>query len=395
MGHEHIETPNLDRLAAEGLTFTRGYTAAPLCRPALASIATGLYPHQHGVIGNDPAFEFPQELIYREEWTKIRMELDQPLIDAFRQLPALADLLGEQGYLSLQTGKWWEGDYSYGGFTEGMTLGDQKSGGSARAGDEGFKIGREGLDIIFEFIHRAQEEEKPFFIWYAPLLPHSPHNPPDSLAVKYLPLAPTPAEANYWACCEWFDITCGQLMSFIEEEGLSENTLFVFVTDNGWIQDPDRPHRAAPRSKRSPYEFGIRTPIIFRWTGSIEPHMDNEHLVSSIDIASTIVKTGGALTTEEMQGINVLDPANIEERKTLFSEAYAHDFSTIDSSLYYRIALELPWKLILPDESNRPDAVVELFNLLEDPHETVNLAPSHPEVVARLKAKIEDWWQID
>ena len=66
-------------------------------------------------------------------------------------------------------------------------------------------------------------------MWYAPFLPHSPHNPPDSLLQKYLPKAPTEYVAKYWAMCEWFDNTCGELIDYIEEKGQTENTLFVYV----------------------------------------------------------------------------------------------------------------------------------------------------------------------
>jgi uncharacterized sulfatase len=279
LGHEHIQTPRIDRLAEEGLTFTRGYTTAPLCRPALASMATGLFPYQHKVVGNDPVFEFGDKRKYREEWLKLRARVNDPVVAAFEQLPTLADLLGEAGYLSLQTGKWWEGNPSMGGFTKGMTHGDPGKGG--RHGDEGLKIGREGMEKIYNFIGETREQDKPFFIWYAPFLPHTPHTPPDSLREKYLPLAPSSAVANYWAMCEWFDITCGQLLDHVEAEGLSENTLFIYVTDNGWIQDPDTPNRFDAGSKRTPYEMGIRTPMIFRWTGKIDPEMDGSKLFTT------------------------------------------------------------------------------------------------------------------
>ncbi|MCK5463004.1 MAG: sulfatase [Bacteroidales bacterium] len=400
LGHEHIETPRIDQLAAEGLTFTRGYTAAPLCRPALASMATGLFPHQHKVVGNDPVFDFGTSKRYGEEWMKIRAEMNERVVDGFEQLPTLADILGEAGYVSLQTGKWWEGNPSRGGFTEGMTHGDPVRGG--RHGDEGLRIGREGLDEIYRFIEDARGQEKPFYVWYAPFLPHAPHTPPDSLRDKYLPFAASEAVANYWAMCDLFDITCGQLMDYIEAEGLSENTLFVYVTDNGWIQDPDRPNRFDAMSKTTPYEMGIRTPMMFRWKGVITPEMDNENLVSSIDIATTILDICGLEAEPEMQGINVLDKKALSGRDAIFAEAFAHDFTSVDESLNFRIIVKLPWKLILPDAVNRPynpqfypiepDGKPQLYNLLEDPHEQVNLAAENPEVVSSLTREIEKWW---
>ena len=386
MGHDHIETPRIDQLAAEGLTFTYGYTAAPLCSPALASIATGLFPYQHGILGNDPVFE-SDERKYSSEWMNQRMNNYQPYIDNFRKFNSIADVLGENGYASLQTGKWWPGNYKNGGFDQGMTHGDPLRGG--RHGDEGLKIGREGLDVVYNFIDSTKNENKPFYIWYAPFLPHTPHNPPDSLKQKYLEVAPTEAVANYWAMCEWFDITCGRLMDYIDQNELSRNTLFIYVTDNGWIQDPDRPNRYAPHSKREPYEMGVRTPMIFRWKGNIKPEMNATDAVSSIDIATTIYSICGIEPPDNLKGINVLDNAALKNRETIFAETYAHDFTTIDSSLYYRIAIELPYKLILPDKTNKPEAEVELFDIVDDPFETKNLVNSNPEKVEELKQEIE------
>ena len=390
LGHEHIETPHLDRLAEEGLTITKSYTTCPLCRPALASMATGLYPHQHKVLGNDPVFSPEDKAANRRKWLERRAIHDKTNVEGIEGLPTLADLLGEAGYVSLQTGKWWEGHYSTGGFSQGMTHGDPSRGG--RHGDEGLQIGRKGLDVIFEFIEESWENETPFFIWYAPFMPHAPHTPPDSLRKKYLPLAPTPAVANYWAMCEWFDLTCGQLVDYIEEKELSENTLFVYVTDNGWIQDPDRPNRYAPRSKRAPYDMGIRTPIMYRWKGVIEPEMDNTCLSSSIDIITTILDVCGIEPTAEMQGINVLDKETRRSREAIFAEVYAHDFTSVDSSLYHQIIITRPWKLILTNPAYQADMGPELYNLDVDPFEWSNQAKSHPELVDQFTAQLEHWW---
>src|SRR6056297_308673 len=108
MGHDHIETPRIDQLAEEGLTFTYGYTTAPLCSPALASIASGLYPYQHGILGNDPVFN-SDEKKYSKEWMNERMSHYQKYIDNYKNINTIADVLGDNGYASLQTGKWWLG----------------------------------------------------------------------------------------------------------------------------------------------------------------------------------------------------------------------------------------------------------------------------------------------
>ena len=93
------------------------------------------------------------------------------MVDLFRKSPNVASILGKLGYRSLQTGKWWEGNHKIGGFTDGMTHGDTKRGG--RHGDVGLQIGRKGLQRVFDFIGEGKGE--PFFLWYAPFLPHTPY----------------------------------------------------------------------------------------------------------------------------------------------------------------------------------------------------------------------------
>lgn len=391
MGHQHINTPHLDKLAAQSLTFTYGYTTAPLCRPALASIITGLYPHQHQIIGNDPVFDDSGIDKYSQEWLIKRAQYNETYLDQLFEMSTIADLLKDAGYTSLQTGKWWEGHYSRGGFDQGMTHGDPENGG--RHGDEGLDIGRNGMDLIFDFIHQANQKEQPFFIWYAPFLPHAPHNPPDSLLEKYLTKAPTPAVAKYWAMCEWFDLTCGQLINFIDQEALSSNTLIIYVTDNGWIQDPEKPNRYADRSKRTPYETGIRTPIMFRWPGHIVPKTDQIHPVSSIDIATTISGVTGLTPASEMPGINVLNQEALNQRTAVFAETYAHDFASVEASLYYRVAIDFPYKLILPDPQNKEGESPQLYHLVNDPMEEKDLAAKAPEKVRALKNQIIKWWK--
>src|SRR5690606_33882598 len=104
--------------------------------------------------------------------------------------------------------------------------------------------------------------------------------------------------ARYWAMCEWFDETCGTLLDHLDTRGLTENTLVIYVTDNGWIQDPEAPSYA-PRSKRSPYDGGLRTPILIRWPAKLAPTRI-EKPVSSLDIAPTVLRACGLEPSEAM-----------------------------------------------------------------------------------------------
>ncbi|MCF7849888.1 MAG: sulfatase-like hydrolase/transferase, partial [Kiritimatiellales bacterium] len=276
MGHAAIRTPHLDKIAAQGATFRRGYVPTALCRPSLMTLATGLYSHQNKTTGNDPAATEANKK-HEEQTGKPNKEQLIAHIDA---LPTVPKILGGLGYLSFQSGKWWGGNHKRGGFTHGMTRGYPEKGG--RHGDDGLKIGRNGMEPVFDFIDMAVEKDKPFFIWYAPFMPHTPHTPPERILKKYLKDGCTEPLAKYYAMCDWFDETCGQLLDRLDKKGVSDNTLVVYVTDNGWIQMPDS-KSYAPRSKRSPYEGGVRTPIMFRWPGVIK-QAERPELCSSVDI---------------------------------------------------------------------------------------------------------------
>ena len=381
MGHPAIETPSFDRLAAEGLTFTRGYVPASLCRPSLATLATGLFPHQHKITSNDPPKGLPKDEFLRQR---------QEMIAYIDKVPTLPRMLAARGYRCMQTGKWWEGNPSRGGFTAAMTHGDPRRGG--RHGDVGLKIGREGMQPIFNFIDGCQDQ--PFFLWYAPFMPHRPHTPPAALLEKYQKKTDSIHVARYWAMCEWFDQTCGQLFDYLDNKGLTDNTLVVFVTDNGWIQKPDAPGYAE-HSKRSQYDGGIRTPIMLRWPNHIKPCRDEKTLVSSVDLVPTILEACGLEPTAAMPGINLLDRDATAKRDTIFGDIYLHNAVDIHrpaSSLMYRWCINGPWKLIVPNKANVPAGEIELYNVVEDPHEKQNLAARQPARVDQLQAQLDTWW---
>lgn len=391
MGHQIVQTPNLDRLANDGVVFPRGYVPTAVCRPSLMTMVTGLYPYEHKITGNDPAGGWRTPLFPREE-----------LLAHIDRLETLPEILKEHGYLSHQSGKWWEGDYKRGGFTHGMTRGE-------RHGDDGLIIGREGMDSVFKFVDHASLENKPFYLWYAPFLPHTPHNPPQRLLEKYIDLNVPESVAKYYAMIEWFDETCGELINFLEEKGLRENTLIYYLCDNGWIQKPDS-EGFANGSKQSAKDGGVRTPIIFSWPGVLEPEIRPE-LISSIDLMPTILGVAGIETNVPMSGINLwptLTSGNPIQREIIYGEGYGHDIIDKDNpeaSLAYRWCIDGDWKLILcydgqlegwglsTHEDMRKEPI-RLYNIIKDPHEKSNLFQEHPEIVKVLKSKIYNWYPL-
>jgi len=395
MGHPSIKTPNLDRLASESLVYSFGYVPTSLCRPSLATMITGLYPHQHGITGNDPARPKGvkrSSLQYQEE--------NERLTSRMVSSATLPQLLSHAGYLSFQSGKWWEGHYSKGGFTRGMSHGDPARGG--RHGDEGLEIGRAGLDPLFDFIQEFRD--RPFFIWYAPFLPHTPHDPPDRLLSANLQEGIPVELSRYYAMCQWFDETVGDLLAYLEAEQLAQRTLVIFVADNGWIQRTEQTpvpsgwhFNFAPRSKRSANEGGIRTPLVLRWPGKIEPGRVDLP-VSTIDLAPTILWAAGLEPTDQMSGVNLLDHSAVVARGEVFGDIYTHDVLDLRdplASLKYRWCVRQPWTLIVPHTPNIPDAELRLFDVVSDPNEMQNLAADRPDLVVDLYRAIQNWWMVE
>jgi uncharacterized sulfatase len=271
-----------------------------------------------------------------------------------------------------------------------MTHGDPKRGG--RHGDAGLAIGRKTMKPIFDFIDAAGQ--KPFFIWYAPFLPHSPHNPPERLLKKYRDKTKSIHIARYWAMCEWFDETCGQLLDYIDKKGLREDTVVLYVCDNGWIQRPNS-GGYAPRSKRSRFDGGVRTPIMVRWPGRVEPRRDDATPVSSIDLAPTALAVCGIEAPRAMQGVNLLDAAATAARLAVFGAVYTHDAVDVHrpaKNLLWRWCVSGQWKLCVPNGAAVPKATPELYDVKADPHEKSNLAARQPQVVQRLRQLIDRWY---
>jgi len=409
MGHQQLRTPSLDRLARESLVFTRGYVPSSLCCPSLASLITGRYPHEHRIVGNDPP-DTPTgsggPAGGGDPFAAGRERMNRHL-EAWPLLPAV---LGRHGYRSLQTGKWWQGDFRRGGFDVGMTRG-------LRHGDDGLAIGRQTMEPVYDFVKQCRGAGRPFFVWYAPMLPHDPHDPPADLVEHYSSRTDSLHVARYWGNVERFDRTVGKLLDFLDAEKLAADTLVVYVTDNGWLQRPDAA-RFAPRSKLSPYEGGLRTPIMLRRPGTIRPGR-SDALASSLDIMPTVLAACGAPVPAGLPGLDLLDGAAVAARRQIFGECHTHTIVDLDAparSLLWRWTIrrdgDALWKLVEPakawggggfpqrearhvaaeDKTRYERGEVELFDVAADPGETMNRAGERPQLVADLRASLDAWW---
>ena len=408
MGNELVQTPRLDALAAQSMLYTRAYNTASVCRPSIASMVTSLYPHENLITGNDPPGGSATQ---RDPAARAAMA------DIFARNTNFIEMLRDAGYATFQTGKWWEGNPTEHGFTAGMTHGDPTRGG--RHGDDGLAIGREGIQQVRDFIDSAGAQ--PFFLWYAPIMPHRPHNPPERLLTKYQELLrnspddPYFAEqqAVYYAMIEWFDETIGEVLDHLDETGLAENTVVIYLADNGWIS-PSEPAQGAndTRSKLSYYDAGFRTPFMIRWPGRVTPGRDTTSLVSSLDLAPTVLRAAGLIPLPAMRGFDVVSERSmVQERQHVFMELNAHTAMDLQRPLENLIARSVTrkdgWRLIVPYLPNQDVALTiggtrpwwltldtQLYNVWDDPFETRNLAAQRPEVVQDLLEELDRWYPV-
>ena len=288
-----------------------------------------------------------------------------------------------------------------------MTHADPSKGG--RHGDDGLKISRKGIQPIKDFLDESKKSNKPFFIWHAPFLPHTPHNPPKALHDKYRLKEPNEFVSRYYAMVDWFDQTCGELLAEIEDRELRENTIVIYITDNGWIQD-SKSGRFAPLSKQDPHEGGIRTPVMVRWPGRVTPKMDKTTLVSAIDVAPTILKCCGVTVPDSMPGLDLRDSPALAKRNAVFGSDGNHDIFDLDdctSNIETRYVIQGEWKLLLHHPSptlfrahngiftgrqDNKEGKPELYNLTNDPHEKNNLAATNSEKLKELSSALNAWW---
>jgi len=424
MGNERVHTPHLDALAARSAVFPHGYVPASVCRPSLVTMLTGLYPHQHGVHFNHgpPGNSGYNAMTSVEEYHDVR-EREFALIAKVPTLPGL--LRDRRGYRSLQTGKFWEGHWRNGGFTEGMTTfgvppstqtfgGIRKLASGERVahgnGDTGLQIGRETMEPIVSFIDDCEAEDTPWLIWYAPYLPHQPHDSPGKF---YEIAAARPGveehELPYFASIAQFDATVGTLVEFVESRGLASETLFVFAVDNGWspstIPQRNRPVEFAhtKRSKRAPFDEGLRTPVLLRWDGRIEARK-HEGLVSTVDLVPTILAAAGIEGRSGMPGIDLLPVAEggdeIDPERAVFGAVYPGDATRLghpEIDVAYRWVRKGAHKLIVPRDDEAWGGYLDepvLFDVVRDPGEERDRIddPAFSEVRSELESLLDAWW---
>lgn len=383
-GHPTIRTPNLDRMTADGMKFTNFYSGSPACTASRYALLTGRYPARSGF--SWVLYPNSERGIHPKEQT-------------------LAEGLKRAGYQTACFGKWHLGSTKpeylplQNGFDEYLGLPYSNDmippihpDIALLQGNDTLEMNPDQSTLTALYTQRAKDfiqrnKHNPFFLYLPYAMPHLPLHPGKAFAGKSL-------RGAYGDVVEEIDWSVGEILKLLDEQGLSENTLVFFTSDNGpWIIKNEQGGSSGllRDGKGSTWEGGMRVPGIARWPGVIEPGSVQMNLSSTLDLFVTALKLAGATPNED----SVIDGQDITP--LLVGEETAN--ATRPPFFYYgpnalHAVRKGPWKLHIKTSSQTGreyfgGATPLLFNLKEDPSEQYNLAEQYPEVVKELMQLIE------
>lgn len=407
-GSKYYETPNIDRLAAEGMRFTSGYTCGPNCQPTRAALMSGQYGPRTGV--------YTVGAIDRFDWRS------RPLrpVDNVTRLPldkvTIAQALKKAGYATAMFGKWHLGNDgpqhpAQRGFDEAIVSMGQHFEfvtDPPVAYPKGAYLADFLTDKAVDFIQRHKEE--PFFLYLPHFAVHAPHEAKPDLTERFKPKAPVGGHHSpvYAAMIYSVDQSVGRVVARLDSLGLSEDTLVIFSSDNGGVGGYRR--EGIPREnsitdnaplrggKGMLYEGGIRVPYIFRWPGRIAKGTVCSQPINSVDLYPTLLEVAGAPAPSgyKLDGVGYLKLLTsggkaVADREPLFWHfpGYLGAGAGFWRTTPAGAIRSGDWKLIEFFEDNR----VELYDLARDVSETNNLAAAMPDKARELRARLSAWRQ--
>ncbi len=414
-GSRYYETPNIDRLASQGVRFTNGYAACAVCSPTRAAVMTGRYPARVGVTDWIHFRDFKPEDVpadkrhpggYVEDSGR---ELACPQNPYWMDLDeiTLAEVLGPAGYATCHVGKWHLGHEDWYPDKQGFdtNIGGCELGAPPSYFDPYVRPGYRGKISALpprkkgEYLTDREADEaaafvrahadRPFFLYMAHYAVHTPIQAKDDLIEKYKP-KPVTNQKNpaYAAMVESVDDAVGKILETLDETNVAENTLIIFASDNGGLLG--RTDNAPLRSgKGYPYEGGIRTPVIVRWPGVVDADWTCDVPVTSMDYFPTICEAAGLPMPSDrvIDGENlmpVLTRTGVPKRDALY---WHFPHYRREDVVPYSIVRTGPWKLIKRYEGNP----FELYNLEDDLSEQHDLAGNLPEKVRELDGMLTSW----
>lgn len=387
LGNPRVRTPTLDEMARSGVVFPVAHVPMSRCRPSLAALLSGRWPNQNGIFDNDSA----RTLSARD---------------------SLPNLLKAAGYATFQGGKFWEGSPATMGFLAPETI------------DAVFqRFVREDQDELFAFID-AHHGERPLFLWWAPMLPHGPFDPPARFQEPFRATeVPVPewitegeraafqeAERTAYAMGAWFDEGLASLRAKLAAVGELEDTLFVFLIDNGYAN--------GFASKGTVFEKGLRTPVVVSWPKAISGGKTRAELVCSVDLYRTLLDYAGVPAPEGAAGMSLrpaLEGRALEARAAIHGAVYDYRErsgpQTPADSVYALYARTPRWKAVHYVRDVSPEGTLlyhefapfpsarrgqrALYDLAADPYERNDLSadPAQAGLLEELLQGAYAWWR--
>jgi len=407
-GNEIIKTPELDKMATQGLVFDRFYAAAPICSPTRGSCLTGRHPFRYGVLaahsGGMRAGEITIAEILKENGYRTgffgKWHLGYVRPDAEQEDRGYYSPPWHHGFdLSFVTKSavptWnpsvtppgWNAWNNYDGeiWSSSMYVMNGDLVQENLKGDDSRVI----MDRAIPFIENTVQENRPFFtcIWF-----HTPHEPVVAGSeYKALYSEYTDDAQNYYGAITAMDEQIGRLRNKLKQLGIDKNTILWFTSDNGPSGHLVKPGIASAGkyrgSKHTVYEGGLRMPTVLEWSGKIMPGRTT-YMSGTVDFLPTLValaKVNFKFDDRPMEGINIEEAIfnNAKERPSPMAFGWMRLWANIKSLVW----TDNRYKLITYELKNQ----IELYDLIEDPSETNNLAAEKKEKVQEMKKKLDEW----
>lgn len=377
-GRKDQPTPNLDKLAKQGMRFTSAYSAASICSPTRAAIMTGQSPAKLKITTFLPGRgDAPSQLL-------LHPQINQQLPAG---VPTIAQILRAAGYRTGMIGKWHLGGKGSLPTDKGFDLYHPGKALTEPSKSEGGK-GEYDLTLNAEkFIE--DNKDRPFFLYLCHNNPHVVLNAKEELIPKHKD-AFNPV---YAAMIETLDDCVGRVIAKIDALGLGENTIIIFTSDNGGLHVLETPrtpatyNRVFRAGKGFLYEGGIRIPLIVRWTRRIKAGETVDTPVISTDWTPTFVSIVGIPVTETFEGISLANLLLKNKAPPPRPLVWHQPHYTNQGGRPAGAIREGNWKLI----EHYENGACELYDLAKDPGETRDLAANDPGRIAHLRGQLEKW----
>ncbi len=423
-GSQAINTPNLDKMAEEGVKFTNYYSVASICAPSRAGLLTGRYPFRTGVIGNPYPADAP--LSYKAQLKAAEALSELGAIDLHEEYVAeglsqkeitIADALQIAGYKTGMIGKWHLGDYSREPYYNPINHGFNYYFGVPHSNDmHPFPLYRNEEELFHDLIGEEQailtglftdeaiafieaSKEEPFFLYLAHVFPHQPLYASEEFQR-------TSKAGLYGDVVEEIDWNMGRIFNYLEENDLEENTLIFFTSDNGpWYEGSSGGFRGR---KGEVYSGGYRVPFIAKYPGEIPAGLVMDTTIISLDLFPTILSLAGIELPSDrtIDGKNIIDNLTGSSTESPHEAIYFYHYNEFQAVLsgdfkYIRRMNRYTWPIPLTtayipmEVFKAKDPLGDIFPLLYDmnldPNESYNVIQKYPDVADELSQLMEKW----